>query len=580
MASDYDTSTMPPAILEDPEERKRRENALLTMPPAPLGQPDSNGWRHPMHLSEAASAARPTMPPPVVAPKPEAPDLNKMPPAFAPPSSTGAAPARPEVDSSTQTMPPAGMPSRERSSAFHGNQAPDFWADATRTASEDKPADENLTRMGNAAVDRLSSAPVDIANPLGKGNDASAAMRASGGTDPSKMPPAFFSGASEQPRRPESNLNTMPPATLPASSGPATKRFEDFSATERPAPHGFWKRALEVASQAHPLGRIIEGNIPGTPGNWDQNFNRLAVQAAREQGIGREQQTMEGAAAQARFNTPEKRRQYMAQNPDLFDNVSDFEKHDWVLSGKFPQKEPPPAKPERPESLDREAYDDYVKRGMSPAEARKRVLQDAQDVKPDRPTHTSPFEAFAYGTPQEKKAAQDFLAFEKRMGAQYERPTDAEVRYKLFQRDPEGYKAVFGDKAAAGDRTHATEMLKFFQKQRDAISKDFMLGDDEKAQQLAEIDKLEQPFQEAAGISPRGGAASSGEKTVNTVDILDYARKNGVSSIEARKHFLAEGYRIVPATDRVNVIGPDGTPGTVPRSQLEKAKKKGYRVAQ
>jgi hypothetical protein len=33
-------------------------------------------------------------------------------------------------------------------------------------------------------------------------------------------------------------------------------------------------------------------------------------------------------------------------------------------------------------------------------------------------------------------------------------------------------------------------------------------------------------------------------------------------------------------SDRVNVIHPNGTRGTIPRSQLDKAKRKGYRVAQ
>src|SRR5216683_436842 len=195
-----------------------------------------------------------------------------------------------------------------------------------------------------------------------------------------------------------------------------------------------------------------------------------------------------------------------------------------------------------------QAVQDYMtrinpatKKNYSPAEALKQVNQDAQDVKPERATHTSPFEAFAYGDPQEKKAAQDFLAFEKRMGAQYQRPTDAEVRYQLFQRDPEGYKDVFGDRGqAAGDRAHATRMLNFFQKQRDTIQKDFMLGDDEKAQKLQEIDQLQKPFADATGV---GGAGNSG-------------------------------------SDRVNVIHPNGAHGTIPRSQLPAAKRKGYREAQ
>jgi hypothetical protein len=42
-------------------------------------------------------------------------------------------------------------------------------------------------------------------------------------------------------------------------------------------------------------------------------------------------------------------------------------------------------KPEKPENLDREAYDFYVAGGMTPAEARKQVLKDAASVKPDKP---------------------------------------------------------------------------------------------------------------------------------------------------------------------------------------------------
>jgi len=42
-------------------------------------------------------------------------------------------------------------------------------------------------------------------------------------------------------------------------------------------------------------------------------------------------------------------------------------------------------KPEKPENLDREAYDFYVAGGMTPAEARKQVLKDAAETKPEKP---------------------------------------------------------------------------------------------------------------------------------------------------------------------------------------------------
>lgn len=50
--------------------------------------------------------------------------------------------------------------------------------------------------------------------------------------------------------------------------------------------------------------------------------------------------------------------------------------------------------------------------------------------------------------------------------------------------------------------------------------------------------------------APQGtkGAAASTAKVANTSDILAYAQKNNISSIEARKKFLAKGYTIKPVT--------------------------------
>jgi hypothetical protein len=187
-------------------------------------------------------------------------------------------------------------------------------------------------------------------------------------------------------------------------------------------------------------------------------------------------------------------------------------------------------------------------------EATIKYKQDVQDTKPDRAVHTSPFEAFAYGTPEEKKSAQDFLALEKKVGAKYQRPDEVQSRYALFQKDPDAYRAMYGDRGqAAADRAgnaasgRAVQMLKYFQNQRDEISKNFMLGDDKKAQKLQELDQLQKPFMDtASGSGNAGGVGGAGNA----------------------------------ASDRVNVIHPNGTRGTIPRGQLDKAKKKGYRVAQ
>jgi hypothetical protein len=189
-------------------------------------------------------------------------------------------------------------------------------------------------------------------------------------------------------------------------------------------------------------------------------------------------------------------------------------------------------------------------------EATIKYKQDVQDTKPGGAVHTSPFEAFAYGSPQEKQSAQDFLALEKNLGAKYQKPDEVQSRYALFKKDPDAYRAMFGDRGqAAADRAgnaasgRAVQMLKYFQNQRDEISKNFMLGDDEKAQKLQELDQLQKPFMDAASASGSGNAGGAG----------------GTSNA---------------GSDRVNVIHPDGRAGTIPRSQLPATKRKGYRLAQ
>jgi len=152
---------------------------------------------------------------------------------------------------------------------------------------------------------------------------------------------------------------------------------------------------------------------------------------------------------------------------------------------------------------------------------------------PKPQTLTNPFEAFAYGTPQEKRAAQDFLDYEKKIGARYEKPGEIEQRYSLFQKDPDAYRQMFGDRGAAQDQATATRMLSYLDRQRKEIEADWTLDEPTKAQRLAEIQDLEQPNLDAAA----------------------------------------------PAGDRVNVISPSGQQGTIPRSQLSGAQKKGYRLA-
>jgi hypothetical protein len=75
-------------------------------------------------------------------------------------------------------------------------------------------------------------------------------------------------------------------------------------------------------------------------------------------------------------------------------------------------------KPDKPENLDREAYDYYVSKGMSPADARKQVLADAADQKPDK-TQKPTFEEqnYAEWADTQKKTGKpsDRMTFERQL---------------------------------------------------------------------------------------------------------------------------------------------------------------------
>lgn len=272
--------------------------------------------------------------------------------------------------------------------------------------------------------------------------------------------------------------------------------------------------------------------IPGTDMHRDIEEGRL-----RRNYEGAQTREDREGAERARERETEEQRGIESRRNEVMDRRND------ILEDKPPRESPNvAAMADLEKQINPETNKPYT-----PYEARVKVAQGIQDTKPEKTMHTSPFEAFAYGSPEEKQAAQDFLKMEKRLGAQYQKPDDVERRYALFKKDPDSYKAMYGDRGQATedrqantDRTHATAMLKYFQKQRDEIEKNFMLGDDEKAQKLRELDEIEKPFMETA----RGAGGGAGGKN-----------------------------------DRVNVIHPDGTAGTIPRNQLKGALKKGYKQA-
>lgn len=413
----------------------------------------------------------------------------------------------------TEASSPRGITERARNTPILGNR-------------DGQPSDGILGR-GVESRPRVPDASADTTLPEAPILGASTAS-------PSPAGGLGILGAQQAPRLGFKERQALPTTSAGTPAGSAAfyqnaiERIEDQKANPWGSPEN---HPGTLGKIGHILGRVgniagdITGytaNIPGTDLNRQLRESRLEDRF--ETASNRENRAAE---TEEQRRIEERRNEVLDRRNDVLDRKND------ILEGKQPKQTP-----------DEAAIADLQKRinpdtgrPYTAYEARVKLAQDIQDTKPAG--HTSPFEAFAFGTPKEKKAAQDFLAFEKRMGAQYQKPTEAEFRYGLYRRDPEGYKAVFGDKAAAGDRAHAAKMLNFFQKQRNEISKDFMIGDDEKAQKLAEIDEMEQPFKDAAAM---GGAGGSG--------------------------------------DRVNVTAPDGTPGTIPRSQLGAAKRKGYRVAQ
>jgi hypothetical protein len=322
-------------------------------------------------------------------------------------------------------------------------------------------------------------------------------------------------GAMTIPEAPPITAPSQPRAPTPAASAYESLRAKG-PAWQR---EGIGGKILDVLGMTTGIGRNIElGSGLGSLGYQHQlGEARTAAEAERAgqfEEARTEEQKARAAKETASANAPAKRQ---------YENIN---------------------------QLHADAVQEAIAKGVDPSKDPKVLqiedsIQRTQREPAQRPAFTNPFEAFTFGTPEQKQSAQDFLAFEKKQDRENQRPSETAERYSLYLRDPDAYKAMYGNKEETGeertriaDRAHATVMLKFFERQRDEIDKNYMLGDDEKTQKLREIDELEKPFKDAA-------TAQSGKDT-----------------------------------GRVEVIHPNGTHGTIPRSQLDKAKKKGYREAQ
>jgi hypothetical protein len=499
---DLDTDSMPSAILPDETDEQRRQRRITAAIASPGFRSAAMGAATRPANASPATPGTPTMPPAGTLP-PVRSDANAVP-------LTGRARDLALGATSHPKMPAVGM--------------------GPRQPIEDIPAPDLGTQRMPPAGGLNLPAPAGPEKPVMPPVTASAQ---------SSMPPA---GRAEM-AAPANTGAVMPPANV----GPQQKAYNDLSAAGEPKLSG-WKKVLDTIGSIFPIGRAVETAIPGSPQNYDFKLGQAGMRAAKEQMLGKGEQEAETARAQAQFNTPEKRRAYMEQNPDLFEGADKFQINDFIAQGKFPQREPAPEK-----TTDKK-IDEYTNDKGQRVLTFQRANGETYDrvggpTQPKPAGHTSAFEAFAYGSPEERKAAQDYLELEKKLGARYKTPSEFDEKFRLFKEDPDTYKAMFGDKDKTGapDRATATKMLSYFDRRRREINQDFTLDDAQKQEQLKDIENLEKPFMDAVQPGAGSGRTDAGG--------------------------AGEGHH------RVRVISPDGKEGTVPLSQLKDAKKKGYRVA-
>ena len=442
----------------------------------PLGQPDAAGWRRPVDVAAEAAASKPTPPVSFMGPKPE--------------------PTAPDL----QPMPPAGsplsfvqpgQPAKPASIVSNLTPAVSFLNNSAAQPSRDP---HTASRLQPGDLDRYFSQ----SNP--------ADLNAQQETASTAVPSRALMQAATQPRSSEDEYRELLKTEPTRAQFPAQKM-------------PIWKKLLgAVASTAAGL------HDPNVGGEMARNFFSGPERKA------------EGQFEQAHQGWEGKVGNLMKAAKLRHDDLEDRN-----LQSEIDKRDKD--KPDDPK-------DKKIDEGFNKGGQRVHVYQrpngtEYTKVFPDivqkqgSTEHKTPFEAYAYGTPDEKESAKNFLDLEHQFQRKYKGESELAERYQLFKEHPEDYKAMFGDKANRPDRATATRMLNYFDKRRREVNSDFTLDDQQKQQQLQDIDTLEKPFLDAVQPDNSGGDE-----------------------------------------DRVTVTHPDGRSGTIPRSRLEAAKKKGYRETQ
>lgn len=245
---------------------------------------------------------------------------------------------------------------------------------------------------------------------------------------------------------------------------PAMDRYEELLSKGEPRLHGV-KEVLDVLGQG--FVPAIEAAIPGTPGHYRSQLGRARLGAEEESSLGARQ-------SQEDYQRFEENKPQTVESGGLAYESTPL---GWAQIGtpKLAASKTPTDEEQTVEDL---MTGNNGQPRINPATQKPYTRLEAdQAVKQAGQGHrlTSPFEAYAYGSPQERQAAQDFIAFERQQGSRYERPGEVEQRYALYKRDPEAYKAIFGDRGAAQnsrDQAQATRMLNYFERSLRAIWKE------------------------------------------------------------------------------------------------------------
>lgn len=220
------------------------------------------------------------------------------------------------------------------------SQEPDDPGTVQRLLSflQPKPAQTASAQPGSLLRFNAANAPADWRVPMREPMAGSMP-----GQEPSSRPLIRFAPSSA-PRVPEEiaapQIDGSQPRSLlsfrqgtPAMPEPT---WSDFPVQQMPA----WKKILGAAfstmagtGNPNAAGRTAEAFFGGPKAKAEEKYQ----QAEKEYQQRRNGQAQDQAAETA---TPEARRAFLQSNPDLFQGVSDFEKNDYILSGKFPQREP------------------------------------------------------------------------------------------------------------------------------------------------------------------------------------------------------------------------------------------------